>query len=288
MIKARKDSQAPEHLGLQMRRRLTELGRTQGWLADAVGVSRPAVTKWLRTGKGEKAHLEKALRLLTLPANLLDQDEPDEQEQLRRAGRVQAALLFSGRSKSDIADFLGFHHSTVSRWSLEGAMTRQHSDAFARLLGYDPEWIWSGKGGWDHEPTPSGSIVVPILQDQHLLKGDYQGTEGAVRSTCATAGMGQLFWYVLQTTAMQSAERPRSLPAGSLLLGVLDPDPEPMSIVIAVDERTRSVAVRQLNLDGRKKLLVPFNAAFESLRSGSRDGWTVIARVVRAEIDPYI
>lgn len=288
MTKARKDSNTPEHLGLLMRKRLTEQGKTQGWLADRVGVSRPAVSKWFRTGKGERAHLEKALALLDLPASLLEKEEPDEQEQLRRAGRVQAALLFSGRSKSDVAEFLGFHHSTVSRWSLEGAMTRQHSDAFARLLGYDPEWIWSGKGEWSHPAAASDSICVPVLQDHHLLRGDYQGDGGAIRHTCGAVGMGQLFWYVLQTTAMQSAERPRSLPAGSLLLAVLDPDPPPMSIVIALDRKTKSVAVRELNQDGRKKLLVPFNAAFESLRPGQSEGWTVVARVVRAEIDPYI
>ncbi len=39
------------NLGITIKQRLSELGETQGWLAEKVGVSDNAVSKWIKTGK---------------------------------------------------------------------------------------------------------------------------------------------------------------------------------------------------------------------------------------------
>lgn len=49
--------EAVSTLGTVILARLKDMDRTQGWLAERVGVSDAAVSKWIRTGKISRAHL---------------------------------------------------------------------------------------------------------------------------------------------------------------------------------------------------------------------------------------
>lgn len=58
-------------LGTTIRSRLSELGKTQGWLADEVGVSNNAVTKWIATGKISRANSVATAKALDLSLEAL-------------------------------------------------------------------------------------------------------------------------------------------------------------------------------------------------------------------------
>lgn len=58
-------------LGRIIRARLLELGETQEWLAEQVGVSKNAVSKWIRDGKVSRANAIEAARVLKLTSDQL-------------------------------------------------------------------------------------------------------------------------------------------------------------------------------------------------------------------------
>lgn len=69
-------------LGKTIKARLKSLGRTQAWLAEQVGVSTNAVSKWIKTGEISRANIEPVTEALEISvAQLLDQSPmPDLDE----------------------------------------------------------------------------------------------------------------------------------------------------------------------------------------------------------------
>lgn len=62
---------AMSELGKIIRARLLELGETQEWLAEQVGVSKNAVSKWIRDGKVSRSNAIEAARALRLTSDQL-------------------------------------------------------------------------------------------------------------------------------------------------------------------------------------------------------------------------
>lgn len=58
-------------IGQRIKARLDELRLRQGWLAESLGVSDNAVSKWIKTGKISKENAVEVSRLLQLPVELL-------------------------------------------------------------------------------------------------------------------------------------------------------------------------------------------------------------------------
>lgn len=60
-------------LGRTIKSRLKALGKTQAWLAEQVGVSENAVSKWIKTGKNSRENLKRTADALEISvAQLLD------------------------------------------------------------------------------------------------------------------------------------------------------------------------------------------------------------------------
>lgn len=60
-------------LGRTIKSRLKALGRTQAWLAEQVGVSENAVSKWIKTGKISRENIRPVAEALQISvAQLLD------------------------------------------------------------------------------------------------------------------------------------------------------------------------------------------------------------------------
>jgi transcriptional regulator with XRE-family HTH domain len=58
-------------LGKLIKARLKELKKTQGWLAEQVGVSNVAVTKWIKSGNLSRENLSKVADALKLSVDML-------------------------------------------------------------------------------------------------------------------------------------------------------------------------------------------------------------------------
>lgn len=69
-------------LGKTIKSRLKTLGKTQAWLAEQVGVSENAVSKWIKTGEIARPNIKPAAEALGIPAaQLLDENPtPDMDE----------------------------------------------------------------------------------------------------------------------------------------------------------------------------------------------------------------
>ena len=63
-------------LGSTIKSRLAELGRTQEWLAGETGVSKNAVSKWIRDGKISRVNAIAAAKALGLSADQLLLGQP--------------------------------------------------------------------------------------------------------------------------------------------------------------------------------------------------------------------
>lgn len=59
------------HTGKIIKDRLRELGKTQGWLAEAIGVSDNAASKWIRGGSISREKLQAVAKLLGLTVDQL-------------------------------------------------------------------------------------------------------------------------------------------------------------------------------------------------------------------------
>lgn len=69
-------------IGKTIKTRLKALGRTQAWLAEQVGVSENAVSKWIKTGEISRANIEPVTEALEISvAQLLDQNPMPELDQ---------------------------------------------------------------------------------------------------------------------------------------------------------------------------------------------------------------
>lgn len=84
-------------MGLAIRARLDELQKTQGWLAEELGVSNNAVSKWISTGKISRENSVAAARALEISVEELLGDSPrpakrqeveSGEEMLRRAAEM--------------------------------------------------------------------------------------------------------------------------------------------------------------------------------------------------------
>jgi transcriptional regulator with XRE-family HTH domain len=66
-------------IGKTIKTRLKALGHTQAWLAEQVGVSENAVSKWIKTGEISRDNIKPAADALKISvAHLLDQDPTPE------------------------------------------------------------------------------------------------------------------------------------------------------------------------------------------------------------------
>jgi transcriptional regulator with XRE-family HTH domain len=66
-------------LGKTIKNRLKTLGRTQAWLAEQVGVSENAVSKWIKTGEISRSNIQPTADALQISsAHLLDQHPTPE------------------------------------------------------------------------------------------------------------------------------------------------------------------------------------------------------------------
>lgn len=63
-------------LGKIIKARLTEIGKTQEWLAEQTGVSKNAVSKWIKEGKISRVNAVEAARVLKLTADQLLLGQP--------------------------------------------------------------------------------------------------------------------------------------------------------------------------------------------------------------------
>jgi transcriptional regulator with XRE-family HTH domain len=69
-------------LGKTIKSRLKALGRTQAWLAEQVGVSENAVSKWIKTGEISRANIEPVTEALDISVSqLLDQNPMPDLDQ---------------------------------------------------------------------------------------------------------------------------------------------------------------------------------------------------------------
>lgn len=119
------------HVGQTIVARLKELGKTQQWLADQVGVSNVSVHKWIHTGKISRDSLGAAALVLNMtmdelmgheqapasqsrPCNLsLQWLQPDEQEllegyrQCTEEGKNMARAIVRGAPKEPALSTMG-------------------------------------------------------------------------------------------------------------------------------------------------------------------------------------
>jgi transcriptional regulator with XRE-family HTH domain len=58
-----------EHAGQVIASRLKEMGKSQAWLKDQVGVSHTAVSLWIRSGMISYKHAKKVAAVLNIPAH---------------------------------------------------------------------------------------------------------------------------------------------------------------------------------------------------------------------------
>jgi len=65
-------------LGTVIRDRLRQLSKTQGWLADELGVSNNAVSKWISTGKISRENSIAAAKVLDMSVEALLGEPPHE------------------------------------------------------------------------------------------------------------------------------------------------------------------------------------------------------------------
>lgn len=60
-------------LGKTIKTRLKSLGKTQAWLAETIGVSDNAVSKWIKTGEISRPNIKQVADVLEIPvAQLMD------------------------------------------------------------------------------------------------------------------------------------------------------------------------------------------------------------------------
>jgi transcriptional regulator with XRE-family HTH domain len=69
-------------IGKTIKSRLKTLGRTQAWLAERVGVSENAVSKWIKTGEISRSNIEPVTEALEISiTQLLDQNPMPDLDQ---------------------------------------------------------------------------------------------------------------------------------------------------------------------------------------------------------------
>jgi plasmid maintenance system antidote protein VapI len=99
-------------LGTVIRARLQELSKTQGWLADELGVSNNAVSKWIATGKISRENSIAAAKVLDMSVEaLLGEEmrhdarrEDSADEMLRRAAEMIEIYRLAGPADRDRID----------------------------------------------------------------------------------------------------------------------------------------------------------------------------------------
>jgi len=78
-------------IGKVIVRELKRLGHTQAWLAEEVGVSENAVSKWIATGKISRTNVPKVAALLGVSSDQLI--NPSETDELDREWRLLSPAL---------------------------------------------------------------------------------------------------------------------------------------------------------------------------------------------------
>jgi transcriptional regulator with XRE-family HTH domain len=91
-----KNSYTAELIG----RRLTEMGKTQEWLAEKVGVSINAVSKWTRTGQISRDNAILTARALGLTVGELLHEQPEDMKKEKpESGSLHLVYLTSDELK---------------------------------------------------------------------------------------------------------------------------------------------------------------------------------------------
>lgn len=100
---------AKTYTGELIARRLDEMGRTQEWLSEKVGVSINAVSKWTRTGKISRSNAVLAARALgiTVGELLLEQ-----QEDMRADKKTEMSLQLVYLTSEELKLVTAFREST--------------------------------------------------------------------------------------------------------------------------------------------------------------------------------
>lgn len=96
---------------------LTQQGRSQGWLAENLGVSVVTVNRWIN-GHGEPSPLKKELlkKVLTEPVETIPPAPPVPENVQFDRERVKNWLELNKRNQSWLAERLGVYPGTVNRW----------------------------------------------------------------------------------------------------------------------------------------------------------------------------
>jgi len=99
-------------IGSNIKIRLRELKKTQGWLAERIEVSDVAVTKWIRTGKVSRANLAKVAEVLQITTDkMLGNNETVVVENELELRLLQFYRGMSSNHKEDLLSIAGnLHH----------------------------------------------------------------------------------------------------------------------------------------------------------------------------------
>lgn len=139
---------------------------SQSELARRLGVSRPAVRRWMDGTVPRRPKLKKLARELRIREDRFlaaPTDQPTrmntETPHLETSGRIEQRMLALNFSQSELARRMETRQSTVKGW-LEGSIPRARTlRELAKVLGVSDTWLLTGI----EQALPANSHAVPAL-----------------------------------------------------------------------------------------------------------------------------
>lgn len=128
-------------LGNEITGALERLGKTQGWLAESVGVSNTAVTKWIIEGQISRINAAKVARVLGISIDQLLHGRQDSLGQ-RMAEPIDA---LPPKSQQEILDFIRYKYERAELVVANEKAAQYHqmidriNADMERLKGADPD-----------------------------------------------------------------------------------------------------------------------------------------------------
>ncbi|MGH1371154.1 MAG: LexA family protein [Cellvibrionaceae bacterium] len=166
--------------------------------------------------------------------------------------RLKQALSNRGIGQSELARRAGIKPQSVQYLCAGKGQGSTHTNAFAKILGVDPDWLASGVGHMAQGPVSAAANEIPLLKWEDLLSEKAENEETISIAGTATPGA---FALLVEGNAMSSS-RGLSIPENSTI--VVDPRINTAEEVLNYGERTKrpTLVIAKVAEDAMFRLMV--------------------------------
>lgn len=266
-----------EEIRAEFARRLNEAADQHGLpshgrgiiLAQAIGVTPRAVSKYLNgEAVPRQDKMAKLASFLNVPHSWLQLGSGEHGELKDRLWKRRRELNLT---QAALAKRVGVTPQDVQNWESGIVKIHDHEqiEKIAEALDCDLNWLIRGRDlGAAGKPLDGAALCrVPLISS--VQAGVWQGnTEDHHDSYCYTTNQLPEGSFAITAIgdSMIDHDGPISIPPGSTIIAVPNPNPENGSIVVAALDGSDEVTVKRLVIDGPMKYLVPLNKRYPPMQ----------------------